>query len=93
VVLTANVEKLMAKQCVHACQIIKEVHLDADQNVSLARNVLKIEPATAKSAQILAQALVDRMPFAMLSTTAPFAVASKAILEIHLPDAILFLVS
>jgi hypothetical protein len=93
VVLTASVEKLMARQCVHACQIIKEVHLDADQNVSLALNVLKIELATAKSAQILVQALVDRMLFAMLSTTAPFVVASKAIQETHSPDAILFLVS
>jgi hypothetical protein len=93
VVQIASVERLMARQFARACQIIKEAHLDADQNASSVLNVLKTELATVRSAQIRALELVDRMLFVMSSTTVPFAVANKDIQETHSPDATPFLVS
>lgn len=62
-------------------------HLRADQNASLARNVLKTGPAPIKNAEIPAPALVASTPFARSSTTIRSALVRPLLLEIRLQDA------
>jgi len=56
----------MDKLFVHACQIIKEVHQDADLNVLLVLNAPKIAHVAAKNAQTPVLEHVVKMRSAVL---------------------------
>jgi len=59
VVQTVSAERLMDKQFVRACQIIKEAHLVADQSVWLALNARITALVTARNALTLALERVE----------------------------------
>lgn len=78
-----NVEIIMVQPLVIVCQILLEIHLVADRNVSFRQNVPGIRLVSIKNALILAKVLVERKVFAKLEIIAPYVVVLTGITEIH----------
>lgn len=80
---TASAEKFQNRLCALACQDTKAAHQVVDPSVSSALSVLRIRLASTRNVPILVLELAASTQDVKSSTTALFAAADRAKLEIH----------
>lgn len=93
VVLIHNVKRLIIRLYVLVFKIMLATLLAVVQNVLSVQNVPTIKPAPIKNVLIPVQTLVAKMQNVELIIIALFAIVWMVILEIHLQDVIINLVS